>query len=81
MLENVSRSLDPPDNALMLSVDEKPHIQALNRTQPECQLRVGTPPRLPTTNHRHDIKIRFSILTRNVLKHGVWNSRKQLVDQ
>jgi transposase len=33
--------LDPPDNALVLSVDEKTQIQALDRTQPLLPLRPG----------------------------------------
>lgn len=31
--------LDPPDNAMALSVDEKTQIQALDRTQPKLPLR------------------------------------------
>ena len=33
--------MNPPDNALVLSVDEKSQIQALNRTQPLLPLRPG----------------------------------------
>jgi transposase len=33
--------MDPPDNALVLSVDEKSQIQALNRTQPVLPMRPG----------------------------------------
>lgn len=33
--------VDPPDNAVVLSVDEKTQIQALDRTQPLLQLRPG----------------------------------------
>lgn len=33
--------MDPPDNALVLCVDEKSQIQALNRTQPLLPLRPG----------------------------------------
>ena len=33
--------LNPPDNALVLSVDEKSQIQALNRTQPLLPMRPG----------------------------------------
>jgi transposase len=33
--------LDPPTNALVLSVDEKSQIQALNRTQPVLPMRPG----------------------------------------
>jgi hypothetical protein len=44
--------LNPPTNAVVLSVDEKTQIQALNRTQPILPLRPGLParpdPRLPS---------------------------------
>jgi len=43
--------LNPPDNALVLSVDEKTQIQALDRTQPKLQLRLGQIER-----HTHDYK-------------------------
>lgn len=33
--------MDPPDNAVVLSVDEKSQIQALNRTQPVLPFRPG----------------------------------------
>lgn len=33
--------MDPPDNALVLCVDEKSQIQALNRTQPVLPMRPG----------------------------------------
>jgi hypothetical protein len=33
--------MNPPDNALVLSVDEKSQIQALDRTQPELPLKKG----------------------------------------
>lgn len=36
-----SNSMNLPDNALVLSVDEKTQIQALNRTQPMLPLRPG----------------------------------------
>ena len=35
--------LDPPTDALVLCVDEKPQIQALERTRPALPLRPGTP--------------------------------------
>src|SRR5262249_8024003 len=37
--------LSPPDHALVLCVDEKSQIQALNRTQPLLPLRPGHPER------------------------------------
>jgi transposase len=164
MIDIIGLYLNPPENALVLSVDEKTQIQALDRTQPELPLRVGTPRRLTTTYKRHgivnlvaalavhtgevtgreidrntganflkflkyldrkyrhvtlhlildnlsvhkhkdvlawlarkrkfqvhytptyaswlnQIEIWFSILTRDILKDGVWHSRTQLVDQ
>ncbi len=41
VLDVVGLYLSPPDNAMVLSVDEKTQIQALDRTQPLLQLRPG----------------------------------------
>jgi transposase len=43
--------LDPPDRALVLCVDEKTQIQALDRSQPLLPMRPGTPER-----RSHDYK-------------------------
>ena len=45
--------MDPPENALVLSVDEKSHIQALDRTQPVLPLVPEKPKRLTATYTRH----------------------------
>lgn len=45
--------LDPPDNALVLAVDEKSQIQALDRTQPELPMKPGKPRRHTATYTRH----------------------------
>lgn len=45
--------LDPPDNALVLSVDEKTQIQALDRTQPLLPLRPGQVERRSHDYTRH----------------------------
>jgi putative transposase len=45
--------LSPPENALVLSVDEKSQIQALDRTQPELPVRPGNPKRHTATYTRH----------------------------
>jgi len=45
--------LNPPENALIFSVDEKSQIQALDRTQPELPLRPGNPKRQTATYTRH----------------------------
>lgn len=53
MLAVVGLYMNPPENALVLCVDEKTQIQALDRTQPELPLRVGNPRRLTATYTRH----------------------------
>lgn len=45
--------LSPPENALVICVDEKSQIQALDRTQPMLPLRPGNPKRLTHTYTRH----------------------------
>ncbi len=49
VIDVVGLYMDPPDNALVLSVDEKTQIQALDRTQPMLQLK---PRAGPTQNPR-----------------------------
>ena len=53
MLEIVGLYLNPPENALVLCVDEKTQIQALDRTQPELPMRPGKPRRQTATYVRH----------------------------
>lgn len=53
MVEIVGLYLNPPENALVLCVDEKTQIQALDRTQPELPLRAGNPRRLTNTYKRN----------------------------
>jgi hypothetical protein len=50
--EIVGLYLDPPDNALVLAVDEKPHIQALKRAQGYLKLPNGR----ALSGHSHDYK-------------------------
>lgn len=45
--------MNPPDNALVLSVDEKTQIQALDRTQPLLQLKPGQVERRTHDYKRH----------------------------
>ena len=48
LLDIVGLCLNPPENALVLCVDEKPSIQALDRTQPLLPLRAKKPAPGPT---------------------------------
>ena len=45
--------MNPPENALVLCVDEKSQIQALDRTQPLLPMKPGAPKRMTATYKRH----------------------------
>src|SRR2546429_282544 len=49
----VALYMNPPENALILCVDEKPSIQALDRTQPLLPLRAKKPPSWANECVRH----------------------------
>ena len=53
MTHIVGLYLSPPENALVICVDEKTQIQALDRTQPELPLKSGKPSRQTTTCKHH----------------------------
>lgn len=62
--------LDPPDNAVVLSVDEKTQIQALDRTQPMLQLKPGQVERRTHDYKRHgtaSLYAAFDIATGKVI--------------
>jgi transposase len=61
--------LNPPDRAIVLSVDEKSQIQALDRTQPILPLRPGLPGRRTHDYQRHGTPTLFAAL--NVLEGTV----------
>jgi transposase len=54
--------LNPPDKALLLCVDEKSQIQALDRTQPVLPLRPGIPARQTHDYLRHGTTTLFAAL-------------------
>lgn len=55
--------LDPPEKALVISVDEKSQIQALERTRPLLPLRPGIPARQTHDYHRHGTTTLFAALS------------------
>ena len=55
--------LDPPDKALVLSVDEKSQIQALDRTAPLLPLRPGIPARQTYDYKRNGTTTLFAALS------------------
>ena len=54
--------LDPPENAVVLCVDEKSQIQALNRTQPILPLRPGLPQKATHDYKRNGTTTLFAAL-------------------
>jgi len=60
--------MSPPQNAVVLCVDEKSQMQALDRTQPLLPMRPGTPERRTHDYHRHGTSSLFAAL---MVKTGV----------
>jgi transposase len=54
--------LNPPDRAIVLCVDEKSQVQALNRTQPILPLAPGIPARQSHDYERHGVTSLFAAL-------------------
>ena len=58
----VALYVNPPDKAIVLSVDQKSQIQALDRTQPILPLRPGLPERQTHDYERHGTTTLFAAL-------------------
>ncbi len=54
--------LNPPDRAVVLCVDEKSQVQALNRTQPLLPLAPGVPARQTHDYQRHGVTSLFAAM-------------------
>jgi len=54
--------MNPPDRALVLCIDEKSQVQALDRTQPVLPLRPGVPERQTHDYIRHGTTSLFAAL-------------------
>jgi putative transposase len=54
--------MNPPDNAVVLCVDEKPTVQAVERTQPVLPMVFGQSSRATATYQRHGITNLFEAL-------------------
>lgn len=70
VLDVVGLYMSPPDNAVVLSVDEKTQIQALDRTQPQLPLRPGQIERRTHDYKRHgtaSLYAAFDILSGRVM--------------
>ena len=69
----VGLDLDPPDGALVLSVDEKSQIQALDRTARVLPMTFGSPER-----RTHDVERWFALLSQKQIKRGAHRSVRAL---
>ena len=69
----VGLCVDPPDHAVVLSIDEKSQIQALDRTQPGRPIKKGGCGTMTHDYKRHGITTRFAAL--NVLDGKVVGRR------
>src|ERR1700693_5222091 len=69
LLDIVGLYLNPPENALFLCVDEKPGIQALDRTQPLLPLRASKPQSWTNEYVRHGTQTMIAALTGKVVAH------------
>jgi len=70
VIDIVGLYMSPPENALILSVDEKAQIQVLDRTPPKFQLGPGPIERPPHDYKRHgttNLYAAFDILTGEVM--------------
>ena len=78
--EIVGLYLAPPDRALVLCVDEKRQIQALDRTAPLLPMRPGQIERRTHDYQRHGTTSLFAALTEKQLRRGVHRSTRELED-
>jgi len=67
MINIVGLYLEPPENALVLCVDEKTQIQALDRTQPELPMKNGYNKRQTATYKRNGV---VSLIAALAVHHG-----------
>ena len=58
----VALYLNPPDRAIVLCVDEKSQVQALNRTEPILPLAPGIPARQSHDYERHGVTSLFAAM-------------------
>ena len=58
--------LNPRDRAIVLCVDEKSQVQALNRTQPILPLAPGVPARQSHDYERHGVTSLFAAMASGV---------------
>jgi transposase len=91
LVDVVGLYLNPPEHALVLSVDEKSQIQALDRTQPSLPLKKGRCGTMTHDYQRHGTTTLFAALSTldgkvistcmNRHRHQEWIKFLKLIDQ
>jgi len=80
-LEVCGLYINPPENSLVICVDEKPAIQALERLHPPQAVKLGTPERTDFNYRRHGIINLFAALRVHDGKiYGKTTERKKAPD-
>ena len=81
LLEVVGLYMDPPKNALVLCMDEKTGIQALDRTQPVLPLRSGKPRLWSNEYVRHGTQTMLAAIEIETGKATTWvNKTRKAAD-
>jgi transposase len=81
LLEVVGLYLNPPENALVLCMDEKTGIQALDRTQPLLPLRAGKPKAWSNEYVRHGTQTLLAAIEIQTGKATAWvNKTRKTAD-
>jgi transposase len=81
LLEVVGLYMNPPENALVLCMDEKTGIQALDRTQPILPLRSGKPRQWSNEYVRHGTQTMLAAVDLATGKATTWvNKTRKAID-
>lgn len=81
LLEVVGLYMNPPENALVLCMDEKTGIQALDRTQPVLPLRSGKPRQWSNEYVRHGTQTMLAAVDIETGKATTWvNKTRKAAD-
>ena len=71
--------LDPPERALVLSIDEKSQIQALDRTQPGLPMKKGRAGTMTHDYKRNGTTTLFAEITRQRIRRGTFTCVPELI--
>lgn len=80
LLEVVGLYMDPPENAIVLCMDEKTGIQALDRTQPILPLRASKPRAWSNEYVRHGTRCMLAAVEIETGKATTWVNKTRRTD-